>query len=250
MAQNKIGKEDVSFEDLDEIYVNTDSIMAIPLVFNRTVEGVYCIELSNSNILDTRILELMERLAKSFASLIWKMKVNELNTSQASLAIEHFKATISEMVLHEYIRSTQKGIFIRPFGEGFNKVENCVKETFAKQKIEVEHYVAGHASHIPEDIVTKIKLTPFGVADISGYNPNVMVELGMLQALSKDKFLLINKKETQEELPFDIRTESVHYYEIIGNDIHVTDPATSGLIRLEEKLNSFISDLKAKGKLH
>ena len=246
---NLLDNSEISLDSLEEIFPSTDSIMAIPLKFNQNIEGIYCIEFSRSKILTKRVFELMERLSSPFASFIWKMKVNKMHKSQSSTAIDRFKATISEMILREFLSQTQKGIFIRPFGDKYNKIEDCVKNTLGEQGIEVEHYIAGHERYIPGDIAAKIKLTPFGVADITEFNPNVMIELGMLQALSKNTLLLI-KKGTSQELPFHLKNEPINYYEEIGSDIHISDPATGSLIRLEEKLNTFVADLRATGKVH
>ncbi len=240
---------EVSLEDLNEIYPGTDSIMAVPLIFNRNVEGIYCIEFSRSEILNKRILELMERLAGPFASIIWKMKVNELNKSQSNTAINRFKGSISETLFREYLSHTQNGLFIRPFGNEYSKIEECVQKTLDKQHIKVEHYIGNNKGNISHEIATKIKLTPFGIADISDFNPNVMIELGMFQALSKDILLLINKDKAQE-LPFHIRNETVHHYQISGNEILISDPANGNLIKLEEKLSNFASELIASGVVH
>lgn len=54
------------------------------------------------------------------------------------------------------------------------------------------------------------------VADLTGYSPNVMYELGIAHALDKDSVLLIHNPdgEIPPNLPFDIQAQRIHAYAI------------------------------------
>jgi tetratricopeptide (TPR) repeat protein len=66
------------------------------------------------------------------------------------------------------------------------------------------------------DICRMIQSSSYGVADISGLNPNVLLELGMMFALGKPVSVLFKKsdeKSLKEQLPSDIVWKRVAPYE-------------------------------------
>jgi hypothetical protein len=63
---------------------------------------------------------------------------------------------------------------------------------------------------IMEDVLSKIKLCTFAIADLTGQNANVFYELGICHALRKPVLLLSQKVE---DLPFDLRHRRVIFYE-------------------------------------
>ena len=80
---------------------------------------------------------------------------------------------------------------------------------------EIQVYYAGEivgSSAIHPDIWTHILQADIIVADITGYNPNVMYELGLLHEASKPTILMADK-DTLARLPFDIRTRMVITFE-------------------------------------
>jgi len=66
------------------------------------------------------------------------------------------------------------------------------------------------------DICHKIQSSTYGIVDLSGLNPNVLLELGMMFSLSKPVFVLIKESEKEslkEKLPSDIAWKRVIPYE-------------------------------------
>lgn len=60
--------------------------------------------------------------------------------------------------------------------------------------------------HIMSKIVSYIKGAEFSIFDISGWNPNVTLELGFAMATSDNWYISYNPKQTpQNEVPSDIR---------------------------------------------
>ena len=60
--------------------------------------------------------------------------------------------------------------------------------------------------HILQKILSYIKSSDFSIFDISSWNPNVTLELGIALALSEDWYICFNPKETDlSEVPSDIR---------------------------------------------
>ena len=60
--------------------------------------------------------------------------------------------------------------------------------------------------HILQKILSYIRSSDFSIFDISSWNPNVTLELGIALALSDDWYICFNPKETDlKEVPSDIR---------------------------------------------
>ena len=60
--------------------------------------------------------------------------------------------------------------------------------------------------HILQKIANYIRESRFGIYDISGWNPNVTLELGLAFGLSEKSFIAINPKQTDvDEVPADLR---------------------------------------------
>ena len=60
--------------------------------------------------------------------------------------------------------------------------------------------------HILQKILSYIRSSDFSLFDISSWNPNVTLELGIALALSDDWYICFNPKETDlSEVPSDIR---------------------------------------------
>jgi len=82
--------------------------MAIPLTFRDTVWGIYSVELPTSGKLTKEIKELMERLSKPMASIIWKADEHEFHQSQTCQAINQFNSSIAESINDSVIMDLEK----------------------------------------------------------------------------------------------------------------------------------------------
>ena len=88
----------------------------------------------------------------------------------------------------------------RDYRKPFTEVESeyDVKFIFADEKIT--------NMHIMQKIISYIKASDFSLFDISGWNPNVTLELGFAMATADNWYILFNPDKTpQNEVPSDIK---------------------------------------------
>ena len=99
-------------------------------------------------------------------------------------------------VAHPYTTFDKKD-YRRPFKDLEKAFE--VKFIFADERISSET--------ILDKIVGYIKSTAFGLYDISTWNPNVTLELGVAFGLKKERYILFNPKAspTQSNAPTDVQ---------------------------------------------
>ncbi len=210
----KPAKNEATGEDIDPLYLNifqdTDSIMAVPLIFRDVTWGIYSIELPISGKFTEEVLDVLERIAKSIALIIWKADTFELNQGQTANAIRLFTDSILEYGFQENLTPYRSGFIARPFTPEFNNLEACVTNFLEKRQIQARRYVYRQGTGIViEDIMRQIRSSHFGIIDVTSLNPNVMVELGMFMVLRK-KFLILRRQgDTTELPPFDIRSYHV-----------------------------------------
>lgn len=240
-------KNEATGEGIDSSYLNiftdTDSIMTVPLVFRDVVWGVYSIELPISGKFTQEILELMERVAMPLAVIVWKADTFVLNQKQTSEAVRLVADAILDGGFQEIMTPYRSGFIARPFAPEFNNLEICIKSILEKRQILARHYVARPGAGIViEDIMKQIKSSHFGVIDISGFNLNVMIELGMFMVLRK-KFIVLQQKGDTTLLPFDIRPYHVTEYVAQEADICYWDPVDEQYEPIETLLHPFITDL-------
>src|SRR5205814_993394 len=67
------------------------------------------------------------------------------------------------------------------------------------------------------NIEKQIAAAHFGIADITGNNPNVMWELGVMFGLRKPVILLKDKTDT-ERTPFDLYSKLRVHYQAVADD--------------------------------
>lgn len=91
-----------------------------------------------------------------------------------------------------YPQSDYRRVF-RDLAKAFN-----VKFVFADEKIT--------SLHILQKIADYIRSSRFGIYDISGWNPNVTLELGLAYGLGERAYIVIDPSRTKvEEVPADLR---------------------------------------------
>jgi hypothetical protein len=93
--------------------------------------------------------------------------------------------------------------------------------------------------HVPgsitKEIVTSLHTADFVIADLTGHNPNVFYELGVVHSAGRPTIMITQQIQ---ELPFDINTYRVHPYEA----------SRDGLRRLSEYLRATILDALSPGR--
>ncbi len=229
------------------IWTQTDCFMATPLIFRDTVQGVYCIELPKPRKLNKDILDMMRRLAKPIATLIWKAEAHELNSRHTTEVVEQYVDSIHHHDFEEMITPIRTGFIARSFEPEFTALDECISKIMAEHQILAQHYKpqAGQGN-IVEAIKRQIRSSHFGIVDITGNNPNVMLELGMMKMLGKD-VLILRRKGDPTEMPFDIYNDQYYTYEVIVEKdeptINIWNAGENTPVTIEKVVDKFVNDL-------
>ena len=112
--------------------------------------------------------------------------------------------------------------FAYPYDERFHAVKDEVQRMLGKKhgiRVVVASMELVDADAV-RNIEKQIAAAHFGIADITGNNPNVMWELGVMFGLRKPVILLKDKTDT-ERTPFDVYSKLRVHYQV------VTDEATN-----------------------
>ena len=95
-----------------------------------------------------------------------------------------------------------------------------------------------HADKIDNQIFSSLKDADLVVADLTGTNPNVFLEVGYRMALDKPIMFLLQKNS--EPLPFDIQSINICHYDILGKN--VLSEASKAKTYIEETVKTFTFD--------
>jgi hypothetical protein len=250
-AENLLGgasdpESQITTKDLGAIFAETDSLVCLPLVLEQAPVGFFCIEASRSGVLTEQSIKFLRRLSHSYACLAWKVSASRVNEKQTRRAIDHFKSYATEDVIRDHLSFSGRGIMLRPFGEGHNAIQQHVSDRFAAHGVELRHFISAPGRPIIDDLTAELRLAPFAVVDITGLNANVLIELGMVKWAQKE-IMLLRRKDDAGDLPFDIRTNQVDQYEIVGNVVQIEEAGTGSPVPLEDRVATFLDRLRGKG---
>jgi hypothetical protein len=187
------------------IFHETDSVMVVPLKVENVVYGLYSVEWPVSEGLTAQTLKLLQDLAVSLALICWKVETTKINQQQTTQAITLFGDAIQTNAATVTLSRQRTGFFARPFTRQFDVIDNYVRAYLREKGIEVQRYkhTQGHGV-VVEEILKQIEASHFGVVEVTGSNPNVLMELGALRALKKPT-LILRRADDESELPFDLR---------------------------------------------
>jgi hypothetical protein len=120
-----------------------------------------------------------------------------------------------------------------PFGDNFDKLYSFV----IKPTVEEEGITCWRGDEIKkcidfvEDVTSHIKKAQFIIADISGGNPNVFLEIGMCLQLRK-RIILISR---DADAPFNARTlRRINYEDNSKGWVQLSDEIRENTRRLKE----------------
>jgi hypothetical protein len=111
-----------------------------------------------------------------------------------------------------------KAFLAMPFRPEFKWIRNAIAAACRRLGIDlisVDEQVA--AGDIIAGIHHHVRASDFGYVVITGLNPNVMYELGLLHQAAKPTILLADSK-TAERAPFDLRSLMMLTYDSAGKD--------------------------------
>lgn len=95
-----------------------------------------------------------------------------------------------------------------------------------------------HADKIDNKIFSSLKSSDLVVADLTGKNPNVFLEIGYRMALGKPIIFLVQKNS--DPLPFDIQSINICHYDILGEN--ALSEASKAKKYIEETVKTFTFD--------
>ena len=239
------GSKDIIDPKFLYIHQGTDSIMAVPLFFRGFVRGVYCIELPHSGRLNLEALRLMQRLAEPFATMIWKADVQSLNDSHTRRVISEFIDSIRNHNFQDSLNPNKIGFIARPFQPEFNLIEECIRRILVRHGTSVQHHIFNPlGGFVVDDLIKQISTSQFGIADITGCNSNVILELGMMIKTLDKRLFILRQEDDNDALPFDLRPYNYYSYKLVqGPDVQVLDPGSHQYVPIEAALKAFISNL-------
>jgi len=144
----------------------------------------------------------------------------------------------------DVVVSDEKSCFFAyPYDDRFHAVKDEVQRVLGRKhgvRVVVASMDLVDADAV-RNIEKQIAAAHFGIADITGNNPNVMWELGLMFGLRKPVILLKDKTDT-ERTPFDVYSKIRVHYQV------VTDGATNRreLALLESGLESSMKLIAAQ----
>lgn len=221
--------------------------MVLPLTMRGGVRGVYSFELQQSGTFTLSVLELLRRLGSSLALIIWNADTHEFKQEETNRAIAHFLDSIRDFAFDSVFLEDRFrcGFVARPFRDEFSDVERKINDILRSKGIEARHYEPDGGTHyMIEEIMKQIRTSHFCIADITGSNPNVLAEVGMMMMLQK-KFLLLRRKGDDAPRPFDLNQHPLYEYQIAvpEGDLNVWSPGDNRFQSFEQVLEKFTSEL-------
>ncbi len=133
-------------------------------------------------------------------------------------------------------------------------IENYIRPFLNDHGIQAQHYEhpPGRTGPVISEIINEIRGSHFGVVDITGLNPNVMLELGMMMVLER-KFILLRQHDDDDDtqMPFDLKAHQIYRYKIEHRDpgskaeIKVFIPGENRFDSIEPIFLSFIEELQS-----
>lgn len=134
--------------------------------------------------------------------------------------------------------STRRCYVLMPFAAEFDKVYESIQDVAKENGFNCERADKKRdIGLITSSIVLDIIIADIVIADISGFNPNVMYELGFAHILNKPTILLSQELGRGERLPFDISHMVTIPYQLPRVGYDIGDEFRS----LRENLNRYIN---------
>lgn len=144
--------------------------------------------------------------------------LEELQAANAKMEIElnELRARMPQIKLSEH----RTCFFAYPFQQRFHALRDEIRELLAGEEYGIELMATSIEMNDPviaKDIKDQIAVAHFGIADITGSNPNVLWELGLMIGDGKPVIILKDRKD-EVKTPFDVHGRYRVPYEIISDD--------------------------------
>jgi hypothetical protein len=227
------------------VFPETSSFMAVPLISRKAVRGVYSVELAESDKFSRKTLALMNRLARPLGRILRSADDTARKLDHINEAVNGLSRLPIESDLAERAGQHRIGFVARPFERKYNLVEEYIGNFLELHGIRAKpfKYRPG-GGYVIDEIMASIRSSHFCIIDVTGCNPNVFLELGVMIALGK-KFLLLRRRGDKTELPFDLAPYNLYVYKVQSSSIQVLQPATKRYEPVEGVLKDFVRQLDA-----
>ena len=221
------------------LYDRTLGFAAVPVQYRSQLRGILTVETDQSNLIGEQHLSFMRAIAEPTGIVVWKAEFFEERKSQINGEISAFKVVSAKATLP--LDSHRTGFIARPFGNEFKEIEEQVKRAFQTHRVRARSYLHPPGTGLViSEMMRQIGSAHFGLADITGMNDNVLIELGAMIASGKPFLILQNKLKSSATVPFDISGYQRYEYEVHDGSISVSDPSSKK--PLVEFVQDFISE--------
>jgi len=218
LAQEYPRREDVEEVDVLTTIYNNALMLSAPR--SLTLENARRIFDSNNRTiraLISKINEVRELRQRALAAdpahmQALEAELHRLQAEVSRLQEENQRLTPAAPVLP----AVRTACFARPYRPEFAEIEDAIKRVFRKEMgVRLETVVEK-----PEDLVVwqniqaKIRNSHFLVADITGANPNVLIEVGYAMGAGKP-VVLIQRQDDDTRVPFDVQPFLRLFYTVV-----------------------------------
>lgn len=246
VQRNLLTSEDV---ETQELVVDDpppcDATMVVPIFERGVPQGVYLVELQASGRLTKGIAELMRDLGGSVGTLVYNADMYEYDASKSRDAVRKFFESMQDVAIDPVIihQRTRTAFVARPYGGEFTSIQERVEKALASKNVQARHFTAEMNRAVIDEIVSQIRNSHFCIVDMTGNNPNVLTEVGMMIVLGK-RLLVLRRRGEDSVLPFDVSHYTYWEYEPHGSDrLHVWSAADSTTIPFDVVLDRFLDTL-------
>lgn len=239
----------IEAEYLEYFRYGPDSMAVLPLILDGDVRGIFVVELRRSAVFNKRVFDLLRKSCGYIAPILDSAYSTHNRMENKKKAVKNFMDQIRDFAFDKKVLSEiPRTCFIaRPFQEGFEIVEKALSEQLARNKIKASCYEPRSENQLVfADIKQQIETAHFCIADVTGNNPNVMAEVGMMMMVPNKKFILMKERDDPAPWPFDIQQYHMYHYHVSGpgNELKVVGGGGAELRPVEEMLSSIVQELE------
>jgi hypothetical protein len=245
-AKNRLPPyETIEGRYLLNVYDRTRAFAAIPIKYRDRLHAIISVESAEpGGISDTQI-DLIKSLVEPTLILTWKADVFQEVRKHTDQEIDSFRNSVQQQ--SEPINPYRTGFLARPFDHIFDPISNKLTNAFRERGIRFTAYEPRRRGVLViTELLAQLSAAHFGVADISGLNENVLIELGAMIGTTKPTMIIRDSSEREKEIPFNIEGYQQFLYEIRGQDAFFINSLGES-IHLQETARSFAEQLQREG---
>ena len=244
--KNKFDGEEIG-DSYTDFIDDPDTVIAVPLrTANSEVIGIIAVQFEKETHVSRQFANILTKISTEVTRIIRKSNETTTYIRNTTDAVEGFLDDIQSLELSpELLEPRSKvGFIARPFSDEFNEVGKELERLLAEEGCEALAYSPDRPGGlVASEVMGQIKNARFGVADITGSNPNVLMEVGVMIASKKDVLLLRDHNDTSET-PFNLSNYHAHEYrQTKDGQLEIKRPTESAFSPFAEALKPLLKDL-------